>query len=176
MHNFGGKIAIWQIILVFSSLFLSGCKIDNTYTSQGSDFTFEFPDHWKLVEESEEKVEFVSKDEGDATISVMETNAPTMPTAEESVTFLLNEELGEEPLVEGSSVSISEIEHPQYDVAMVHVKTYSLTPGPFPLEYFLVVAQSSNRMAVFRTIGDGREPAIAIDIIIDSFEFLQSEE
>ncbi len=175
MCKIGGKMAIWQFAVVFSSLFLSGCKINNSYTSQDSDFTFNFPNHWELVEESQENVEFVSKDEGDATISIMEVEEPAAPTAKESVMLLLNEELEEWPLVEGSSFSISEIEHPQYDVAMAHIKTTSTIPGPFPYDYYLVVTQTSSRMAVFRTAGDGREPIKAIQIIIDSFEFLPTE-
>lgn len=169
MYKIIGKENIWLLLAIFTGILLSGCQWDETYSNRDLPFTFRHPNYWELVEESTKNVEFLSQGSGSAAISITEADEVVAPTAKESLTIQLNYLLGES--TKGiTSVDVTEVEHPQYDVAMAHV-TYS-PHTIFAYDYYLVVIQNISRMVVLRTGGNGTEPAKAMQTLIDSFEFL----
>lgn len=162
--------SLWLILFV---VVLSCCQASPIYSNSRLGFSIEHPKHWEIdqVKEDTTGTVFYAKDTGDATIWIQVFNELSAPTALESLQIRLGKWISKNDIQVLSDIDVSTPEHPRYDMAVAELTIQAFNPA-FKIDYYVIVMQTTDRMAVVLIGGDGTEPTKAAQIIIDSFEFL----
>jgi len=151
---------------------LAACQRYETYTNSSLGFTIDHPQYWEPGEaKSGEGIGFQAKDQGDAGIWIRVFDEVSAPTAQESLQIQVSDWLEQEEIEPLTEMIIATHERSIYDVASAQF-TVPSSNTMFNIDFFNIVIQTSDRMAVIFIGGDGLEPEKAGEAIINSFEFL----